>query len=429
MISLVYHCFRNFYSVFPLHRRLSSLVCLVVLLYCHTGWANGVVLQDKQTEGLAIQSLHVVTVHDGTQQTLTISPTITYNTQTQRIALVVPVPAAPQHFGTLDHGMTRDAHRFIRLVRHQNPISIKDKSPSDKRVLTKQQKAQPVSLPFADALRAKVHMARAPGFGQPAVDWLAKWYQKQGLDSLFKAIDKDTLEYYRQRKWTFVVVTYTIKKPQQFKRARLKPLTISFKTPRVILPLKWPWSTSPFALRADIVRTKPLPATAFAQPASMGWEIASSFGFTYDGPLKQTPLGINLSTFKSEQAPGKLKRVFRPWIKPDTKLYVRTIYASSIEGKRHPKTWIEDFALPYPEGQQLMANTAELPKKTPTQSGRKTLSKTAVKAPNQKTMPPKAAPKPKKQTTSGCQSVNGVPTSLVLWGFIWVGFLGLRRRR
>ena len=427
MISLVYHCSRNFYSVFPHHRWLSSMVCLVVLFYCHLGWANGVVLQDKQTDGLTIEALHLLTVHDGAQQTLTISPTITYHERTQRIALVIPVPAAPQHFGTLDHGMTRDAQRFIRLVRHPKPISIQDKAPSDKRALTKQQKAQPIALPFADELRAKVNMMRAPGFGQTAVDWLTKWYEEQNLGPLTKAVDKDVLSYYIQRKWTFVVATYTVKKPQQFKRARLQPLTISYKTPRVILPLKWPWSASPYALRADVIRTKPLPATAFTQPAAMGWEIASSFGFAYSGPLKQTPLGINLSSFKREQAPGKLKRVFRPWIKPAAKLFVRTLYASSIEGKRHPKTWIEDFALPYPEGQQLMANTSEPPKPRARPKPKSKLKsiKTIKTITPTKTRPKKNTTKPK---VSGCQSVGARPS----WpgiGLVLLGFFGLRRRR
>lgn len=278
-------------------------------------------------------------------------------------------------------------------------------------------------------IQAKIDIQYAPGFGPDALKWLEQWAKKHGAATMISSLPSEPLAYYTERQWSFVGVSYDIppswKGPQARTSLALEPFTLSFKSPRVVLPLKWPWSSTPMSVRVDAFSLKPQKQAVYTSLAERGWEVAGMFGYPYLGPSPKDPLTVKLPKLNAKVLPSRIRRVFRPWIKPDAQLHLRTMVAPSLEGALDTSKWPEDWSVPAPPpGERLEADT------TPAAPAPKPQAPASKKNATPAPAPAKPSKSPPASKTSSCAHSPGEPPSpWFVLGACVVMAGAMRRRR
>lgn len=179
------------------------------------------------------------------------------------LAWVIPVPSAPKSYGTVDASVFQDL--FQAWEKHR------PKARGLKGARGAAPRGNGIKL-LAKAVVGDYTIQPIEARGEESGPALNAWLGSNG----FSTVPPENMAYYLQRKWVWLCV----KAKTKAAKGDLRPLRITFETPRIVYPLKFSTHQGTFAVTLWVITQEPL---------AEGWgEAASGYGFS--GPQLSFPL-------------------------------------------------------------------------------------------------------------------------------------------
>lgn len=302
--------------------------------------ANSSLDQQGKTTPLRLRYLDALSLFDGKHQRLILSPHLELPEHTTRVCWVIPTPALVEHATALEPGAFHDLERRIRTGRLEQ-VKAKPSKPLPSKPLLKAQLSAPDMPPLSGSTELEIIKAT----GQDALSPLNAWL----ISRKCAPLEPEQIAYYIERQWHFVAVSTFAKPPATLTGTRHEPIALTFASEHAILPLKAPWSSSPFPTRYHLLTHTPQGLESLSSPISRGFEISSILGYPGHSPgAKVARYTTEPDRLKLEQLPSSWRSLSRsPW-KADQSVQLRVLWLPNNEGKANPKTWIEELAIPTP---------------------------------------------------------------------------------
>lgn len=317
--------------------------------------ANSSLDQQGKTTPLRLRYLDALSLFDGKHQRLVLSPHLELPEHTTRACWVIPTPALVEHATGLEPGAFHDLERRVRTGRLEQ---AKPSKPQPSKPLLKALLTAPDAPPLSGTTELEIIKAT----GQEALAPLNAWLTSRKCAPL----EPEQLAYYIERQWHFVAVSSFAKPSATLSGSRHEPIALTFASEHAILPLKAPWSSSPFPTRYHLLTNTPQGLESLSSPISRGFEISSILGYPGHSPgAKAARYTTEPDRLKLEQLPSSWRSLSRsPW-NVDQSVQLRVLWLPNNEGKANPKTWIEELAIPTPPETMRLEGAPSPPPVTP----------------------------------------------------------------
>jgi len=220
------------------------------------------------------------------------------------LAWVVPVPSVPKSYGTVEVSAFKDLYEAWEKARPK----LRSKGARS----ANGPRAQGIKL-LPKAVVGDYTIQPIEARGEESGPALNAWLGSNG----FSTVPSENMAYYLERKWVWLCV----KAKTKAAKGDLRPLRITFETPRIVYPLKFSTHQGTFAVTLWVITEEPL---------AEGWgDDASAYGFS--GPQLSFPLPKSVA----EAAAGT---------KLSGEVSVTKLQHPALEGEKIAR-WKRDFQL------------------------------------------------------------------------------------
>lgn len=320
--------------------------------------ANSSLDQQGNTTPLRLSYLDSLSLFDGKHQRLILSPHMVLPPGSTRVCWVIPTPAAITHATSLEPDAFRDLERRIRTgrIEHAKPA----KALMGSKPLLKEQLTAPDAPPLSGTTELEIIKATGEAALKPLNDWLTT--------RKCSPLEPAQLDYYTERQWRFVAISRFVNTPNTtLTGARHEPIALTFSAERAILPLKAPWSTTPFPTRYHLLSLTPQGLESLSSPISRGFELSAILGYPGHSPgAKTARYTTEPDRIKLEQLPSSWRALSRSPFRGDQTVQLRVLWLPHNEGKANPNTWIEELAIPTPPETMRLEGDPSSPAPSPT---------------------------------------------------------------
>lgn len=258
------------------------------------------------------------------------------------LAWIVPVPAAPTDYGTVDTALFDALDEWVQLRRERPRARAMEKSAPPQAVLT--------LLPPARVGPFEIQPIQVAGeTGADAA--LNAWMREHGFQELPAA----TLAYYIERGWTFLAIRVTPASGAALEaEGGLPPLRVQFPSADAAYPLKLSTHMGEFAARVYLVTAAPPAERAFDGVRARGFEVVSGGRYLETARFADGPLAAAVDRFAPADAPDVLKDMLQKRFGDARALHMSVLLSERVNApappdggdvELAPARWAEDFAV------------------------------------------------------------------------------------
>ncbi|MEM6992057.1 MAG: DUF2330 domain-containing protein [Myxococcota bacterium] len=283
---------------------------------------------------------HLLVVHDGKAQTTVLQVDYASGEALTDVAMVLPVPSVPSRYETGDAKLFAALDSWSPLAREQPQPRAKSKNGAHAAAV-----AQDEPLELLEPVKTgpyEIQPMKAKGAEGAAA--VGKWLTDNG----YNPIPADALGYYVSQEWAFLAVKTNAGKAGLGTSGALPPLSYTFETDRVVVPLKLE-AQGVLPVRIYMVSTRAHKDEDFADANAKGFEVAGSKGLPHLRGAGGPSLALNtkVGAFAIGTAPAELASVFKGAGITAPELHLRVLFSERFgEGAADPKKWAEELAVP-----------------------------------------------------------------------------------
>jgi hypothetical protein len=298
-------------------------------------------LEQKAQEALIIK--------DGDVEHLVLKVSFDASADLPSLGWVIPVPSAPSAYATVDGGVFPALDRWVKMRRIVPSPSLRSRGARGNGHGGGGSQAVPLRmLPVAQAGPYAIQPIQT--VGEAGVEALREWMRTND----FAPIPEPALRYYAERSWTFLATK--VRPPGAGgtlgREADLPPLRVTFRSERIVYPLKLE-AQGVFPVRAFVITRQPLTNAELDGVRERGFEVAGdTSGNGYLRPRnvhERGELAVSVRRFAIDGAPAPLAALLRE-IAPETagaEMHLRVLYAARFgEEEADPGRWPEDLGIP-----------------------------------------------------------------------------------
>ncbi|HJL20529.1 MAG TPA: DUF2330 domain-containing protein [Sandaracinaceae bacterium LLY-WYZ-13_1] len=247
------------------------------------------------------------------------------------LALVIPVPSAPDAYAAVDAGLFEAMSDWVRLTRRRRATRGPGGGGGDR----------PVGVRLLEPARAGPYRIQPiQGVGDGAGEALARWLRENG----FASPDGEALRHYTDRGWTFVAVRIDPSEGAEAlaETGSLPPLRMRFATPRAVFPLMLE-RPGTFPMRLYLITRE--------RPSRDDLAGARRRGFRVAMPARRRAHGLvsHVGRFELADAPGPVASLLEKagdWT-AEGALHLTTLFTPVFgRGRADPAGWDEELAIP-----------------------------------------------------------------------------------
>ena len=345
---------------------LISMIMLYLLSPTYTAYAclHGVILSNNQTntkELIVKQSAQqgLILYKDGIEDLILKVDYV--GEKSSSLAWVIPIPNVPTYYGVTDGQIFDDLSELLDVkrivpVKATPRLRSKRKSSSRNRDRNKGTYYDSLNLTVSPKVQIGPYQIQTLSSQdkmtlKPLNEWMIK--------NNFKPFKRKQIRYYLDQKWAFVTVKIVPPKKQKLPtQGSLPPLHLSFKSSKIIYPLKMSTHMGRFSTMITVITDQKIEQKDFAGVRARGFEVVS--GQFYLPPFLKSKKGVLVAQnhLYASHSPSTLKPFLKKRFAHEENLHLSTLFNHAINGKRarrwnkhvvasdQPKKWRHELAIP-----------------------------------------------------------------------------------
>ncbi|WP_168210480.1 DUF2330 domain-containing protein [Persicimonas caeni] len=304
------------------------------------------VAQGSKTTELTQRGQKALIYHDGEVEHLVMDVSYASDEPLEKLAWILPLPAVPTDYGTVDPGFIDEVHGFF------NPRWVREK-PLRRLGLKSAGRGRGGSRSTTKALELLPAQKTGPFEIQPikvrgslGQEKLQQWM----VDNGFQRIPHQNLDYYITRKWMFLAIKALPAEGEQTlpKDGELPPLRVSFPYERAVYPMKLSAGMGNPQVTLYVLQSEPFADATFEGVEGRGFQMAKAGG--------KNGFVMSNAQFQHADAPEALQTFLGDVAGTGAgEAWAQVLYHSkSWRGRRHPLNWKEDLSFPISPKEPLM---------------------------------------------------------------------------